>query len=362
MAEPVDWNIARRVARRSAKKEPPISRKEWVEMEKDFAELTAQAEGLVERQTGLRSLAGPARSKVVDRAEWVDANLASFRRLLGPVLDKLASRSSRRRRLMAANPLGPQLAGAEMGLLLGWMSSRVLGQYDQLIMEDDTAEDQDMVYFVGPNVLSLERKYGFPSREFRLWLALHEVTHRAQFTGVPWMREHFLSLVSQTIGGIDPDPRVLLEALRRAASDIRAGRNPLEEGGILAVVANPEQREAINRIAGMMSLLEGHGDITMDRAGADLIPSAARFGEVLRERRRQAGVTKVVSALIGLDAKLRQYEAGENFIREVEAKADPQLLERVWEGPDWLPSLAEIKRPTDWIARVAPPGAVALSS
>ena len=175
------------------------------------------------------------------------------------------------------------------------MSTRVLGQYDQLLIEDEHPEDQDIVYYVGPNVLSIERRYGFPPREFRLWLALHEVTHRAQFTGVPWMRDHFLALVERTLAGVDPDPKQLLAALRRSVDEIRAGRNPLDEGGLLTLIAGPEQYAAIQEIGGLMSLLEGHGDITMDRAGADRIPSAAWFSQVLKERRRQRGLAKLLS-------------------------------------------------------------------
>ncbi len=160
-------------------------------------------------------------------------------------------------------------------MILGWMSSRVLGQYDLLVVEDENPEDQDIVYYVGPNVLGLEKRFAFPPREFRHWLALHEVTHRAQFTGIPWMREHFLGLVQETVGSVDPDPKRFAEALGRLAADLRSGKNPLDDGGVMAVFASPEQRLVLDRVAGLMSLLEGHGDVTMDRAGADQIPSAA---------------------------------------------------------------------------------------
>ena len=111
-------------------------------------------------------------------------------------------------------------------MVLGWMSTRVLGQYDLLVIEDEKPEDQDIVYFVGPNVLALEKRFAFPPREFRHWLALHEVTHRAQFTGIPWMREHFLGLVQETVGSVDPDPKHLLDALDvrlRDEVDLAAG-------------------------------------------------------------------------------------------------------------------------------------------
>ena len=138
--------------------------------------------------------------------------------------------------------------------------------------------------------------------------------------------------------------------------EIRAGHNPLDEGGLLTLIAGPEQHAAIQEIGGLMSLLEGHGDITMDRAGADRVPSAAWFSQVLRERRRQRGLAKMLSVLIGLDAKLRQYEQGERFIEAVEGAGGPELLAKVWEGPEWLPSWAEIRSPAEWIARAGADG------
>jgi coenzyme F420 biosynthesis associated uncharacterized protein len=244
------------------------------------------------------------------------------------------------------------VAGTQVGLLLGWMSTRVLGQYDQLIIEDEHPEDQDIVYYVGPNILALEKRFAFPPREFRLWLALHEVTHRMQFTGVPWMGSYFLSLVESTLAGVDPDPRRLMDALRRAAEQVRSGQNPFDDGGLLVLLAGPEQYEAIQKVTGLMSLLEGHGDVTMDRAGADRIPSAERFSRVLRQRRRQRGPAKVFSTLIGLDAKLRQYEEGERFIAAVEAEGGSELLNQAWNGPLWLPTMAEIRDPALWTARI----------
>jgi coenzyme F420 biosynthesis associated uncharacterized protein len=361
MADVISWETATQVAARVARRQQPFTAYERNSLETDFAELTPLAEELVEAETGLRSLAGPARARVTDRNQWVDANVASFQRLLRPVIDKLGARMEGAGHWSPVPArLSRNLAGTEMGLLLGWMSTRVLGQYDQLIIEDENPDDQDIVYYVGPNILAIERKHGFDPKEFRLWLALHEVTHRAQFTGVPWMRQHFLSLVERTMDGFDPDPKQLMKALQRSADSIRSGQNPLEEGGIITLLAGPEQYQAIQEIGGMMSLLEGHGDITMDRAGADRIPSAARFSEVLRQRRRQHGLAKLLSMLIGLDAKLRQYEQGERFIERVEQAGGPGLLARVWEAPSWLPSWSEIRDPDRWVSRAAafPPPAV----
>jgi coenzyme F420 biosynthesis associated uncharacterized protein len=337
VSDPIAWDLAERVAVRVAGREPFAESYHYASLQPDFHEFTARAEQMVAEATGLRSLAGPARARVTDRAGWVRANLASFRRLLRPVTDRLGARLSR----SGVAPIGRALAGAEIGTLLGWMSTRVLGQYDLLIVEDESPEDQDLVYYVGPNVLSLEKRYGFPPREFRLWLALHEVTHRAQFTGVPWMRQHFLSLVDESLGAVDPDPRRFLDALRRAVKEVRAGHNPLDEGGLITLLASPEQHAVLQRLQGLMSLLEGHGDVTMDRAGAERVPSAERFARVLQQRRKSSGISKAVQKLLGIEAKLLQYEQGEQFIAAVEAAGGPELLEQVWRGPEWLPTLHE---------------------
>jgi coenzyme F420 biosynthesis associated uncharacterized protein len=350
MASAISWDLAEKVAVRVAGQEPLARSYHYASLAPDFAELTSLAEELVAEATGLRSLAGPARARVTDRAGWVRANIASFQRLLRPLTDKMEPKLAR----SAAAPVGRAVTGAQLGTMLGWMSSRVLGQYDLLLVEEERPEDQDIVYFVGPNVLAMEKRFGFPPREFRLWLALHEVTHRVQFTGVPWLRPHFLGLVEGTLSSIDPDPRRFLDALRRAVDEMRAGRNPLAEGGLVALLAGHDQRAMLEQVGGLMSLLEGHGDVTMDRAGADRIPNAARFGRVLRQRRAEVrGPAKLLQQLVGLEAKLKQYEQGERFIEAVEAAGGPALLERVWEGPEWLPTMAEIREPDRWMERAA---------
>ena len=347
--EAISWELAEKVAVRVAGHEPLADSYHYASLAPDFSELTAEAEELVEAATGLRSAAGPARARVTDRAGWIHANIASFQRLLRPITDKVGPRLES----SAMAPVSRALTGAQLGTMLGWMSSRVLGQYDLLLIEEERPEEQDIVYFVGPNIIGLEKRFGFPPREFRLWLALHEVTHRVQFTGVPWLRPHFLSLVEGCLDSVDPDPRRLLEALRRTVDEMRAGRNPLADGGLVALLAGPEQKAKLDQVGGLMSLLEGHGDVTMDRAGAHLIPSAERFSRVLRQRRAEAkGAARLLRQLVGLEAKLKQYEQGERFIEAVEAAGGTQLLDNVWRGPEWLPDLTEIRDPQRWVDRV----------
>jgi coenzyme F420 biosynthesis associated uncharacterized protein len=356
MASPVDWRFAERVALRFSGSEPFAASYHAESLIPDFDELTREAEELVAQTTGLRSLAGPARAQVLDRGAWIRANLASFQRLLRPLLDKVDDRTGHSMPATFAS----KITAAQVGTLLGWMSGRVLGQYDLLVVDDETAESQDLVYYVGPNLLNLEKRFGFPPREFRLWIALHECTHRAQFTGVPWLREHFLGLVRQAIDLVDPDPDRLVDTLKGALSAARGSRRALEEGGLVHLLATPEQRTVLNDIGGLMSLLEGHGDVTMDRAAAGRVPSAERFARVLRERRRnQHGLARIVQRLLGIEAKLAQYEAGERFIAAVEAAAGPMAIDRCWERPANLPTMEEIRAPERWLSRMGVDSAVA---
>lgn len=387
MAGEVDWGFARQVAGRVGGSEPFAESYLREAFESDMAELTPKAEGLVEAETGLVSAAGPARARVTDRLGWIDANLASFDRLLRPLIGRLGADdddtdsptiTDRLTDYMGpigpivrpvgntvestvgavvsttSSYVGPKMAGAEVGALLGWMSGRVLGQYDLLLIEDDRPQDQDWVYYVAPNMMSLEKRYGFPPREFRLWVAVHECTHRAQFTGVPWLRPYFLSLVNELLDAVDPDPKRVLETIKEVVEAKRQGDGPnLADGGLSVLFANPAQRETMNKVSGLMSLLEGHGDITMDRAAKHLIPSQGRFSRVMSQRRKNAsGFNKLIQRLTGMEAKLAQYEEGESFIHAVEAAGGRDLFDQVWSGPDALPSLEEIRQPQLWIDRI----------
>ncbi|MDA8075809.1 MAG: zinc-dependent metalloprotease [Actinomycetota bacterium] len=363
----VDWRVAERVAAWAIARRPPSVRYDAEELSRSFAAATARAEELVAESTGWRAPT-PARSLVTDRVGWARANVASFQRLLTPTLEKFERRREEKReeRRRSRPPwladlpapiastvamAGRSASGAQLGAVLAWMSTRVLGQYD-LLLTDEMAEDQDLLYYVGPNVVELEQRHGFAPAEFRLWLALHEVTHRCQFTAVPWLRGYFLSLVDKAIEPFQVDPGRLAEMVRRTAEQLRSRQSPLDDAGVLGIVASSEQLEAIRRLQAMMSVLEGHGDVTMDRAGAADVPGAAHFSEVLRERRQSVkGPAKVLQQVLGLEAKLRQYQQGEAFIHVVEAHGGSELMDRVWSGPGWLPTLEEIREPQRWIIR-----------
>jgi len=344
--EPVDWELARRVATRVAGEELLSRSYLGDSLHEDFARFTPLAEELVAAETGLISNEGSARARVIDRAGWIDANIRAFRRLLRPVLVESAGTNP-------ASRITRKIAAAELGAVLGWMSRRVLGQYDLLLAEDEDRDEQDLVYYVGPNIMSIEKKFAFDPKQFRLWLALHELTHRSQFTGVPWLRPRFLDLVNQMLDEVDPDPDRLKQGLQDFIKLRRAGRDPIAEGGVAQLFASERQRELLDCVGGMMSLVEGHGDVTMSRAATGHVPHAARFHRVMHERRNGAtGVARVMQKLMGIEAKLAQYQAGEEFIAAIESERGSRAVDVIWRDPDHLPSMVEIRDPSAWMQRV----------
>jgi coenzyme F420 biosynthesis associated uncharacterized protein len=315
-------------------------------LQSDFEEATTRAEELVADLTGLRAPAGdPARAEVLDRARWVRANIDSFRHTLSPLTEKVGER-------MAASPLAPvgrRVAGVEVGFLLGFLAQRVLGQYDLLGPGDS---EGDAVYYVGPNVLTLEKRFGFRPGDFRHWIAFHEVSHRAQFRGVPWMKGYFLSLVEKTLDMIEPDPKRIMRALERAAEAARRGRNPLDDGGLVGLFASPEQRVVIDQVQALMSLLEGHGNYVMDTLGRRHLVGVERMSATLQARRQSGGMARQLRKLMGIDMKMRQYEVGQRFILAIEELAGSGALDPAWQAPECLPTLAELEEPGRWLDRV----------
>ncbi len=348
--DPVDWATARRVARLVAGREPLADSYLAASLQSDFDVVTSRAEDLVEGYTGLRA-PGHARAQVLDRRDWVESNIASMRSLLDPLMQRFGDR-------LAHNPLAPvsrRIAATEMGGLLGYLAQRVLGQYD-LLVPDEAGRGgvhTDAVYYVGANILSLEKRFAFRPNDFRLWIAIHEVTHRAQFTGVPWMRDYFLGLVRQTLDLVDPDPKTMLRAISSALDEVRAGRNPLDEGGLVGLFASPAQRGVLGQVQALMSVLEGHGNVVMDDLGREHVAGQERMSRVLSQRRKMGGITGALHKLLGIEQKMKQYEVGERFVRGVYEIGGRGAFDAVWQAPENLPTVAELTEPGAWLARVA---------
>jgi coenzyme F420 biosynthesis associated uncharacterized protein len=336
----VDWELAVSLGSRVAGAGPQVSVDEAAETVADLRAGAERSTSYVREFTGLDAGALTAPVLVVDRAAWVRANAEGFSQLLGPVIDKVAERKGPPGPVTQA--VGSRITGAEVGGLLGFMASKVLGQFDPF------HAPHGRLLLVAPNVVHVERELGADPHDFRLWVCLHEETHRVQFTAVPWMRDHLFAEFTSLAETVEPQ-RFLDEGFKRIAEAIKSGRG----GSLMDLLGSPEQKQILDRVTGVMSLLEGHADVVMDGVGPSVIPSVDAIRGKFDQRRKGVGtLDRLLRRLLGLEAKMAQYRDGAAFVRAVVDKVGMADFNAVWATPDNLPTLAEIHDPDTWVARV----------
>ncbi|WP_406428008.1 zinc-dependent metalloprotease [Streptomyces sp. NBC_01589] len=363
-AEMVDWNLAVATATRLVRPGPDISREEAREV---VAELRRHAKSAEEHVRSFTRMIPEGTEPedtpvlVVDRAGWIRANVAGFRELLRPLLEKMQDRRGNSPGGAVLGAVGGKVTGVELGMLLSFLASRVLGQYETFAPAGRdlpaSANGGGRLLLVAPNIVHVERELEVDPHDFRLWVALHEETHRTQFTGVPWLRDHLQGEIQSFLDETDVDPMTVLERLREAAQSLAGGRPEGEEGedrSLVEIVQTPAQREILSRLTAVMSLLEGHADYVMDGVGPEVVSSVGEIREKFQQRRARGAsrLDQALRKLLGLDAKLRQYRDGERFVRAVVDEVGMDGFNRVWTSPNTLPTKAEIAAPADWIARV----------
>ncbi|WP_416975191.1 zinc-dependent metalloprotease [Streptomyces sp. 4F14] len=359
----VDWNLAVATATRLVRPGPEVSRDEARKIVAELRRYAKASEGHVRGFTRMGTEdVHDTPVLVVDRPGWVKANVAGFREVLRPLLDKMQERRGSSPGGAVLGAVGGKVTGVELGMLLSFLSSRVLGQYETFApaTRDLPAGSNGggRLLLVAPNIVHVERELDVDPHDFRLWVCLHEETHRTQFSAVPWLRDHLEGEIQSFLGETDVDPSTFLERIREAAQSLAGGRPEGEEddGGrsLVELVQTPAQREILARLTAVMSLLEGHADFVMDGVGPEVVPTVAEIREKFQQRRAK-GASRLDIALrrlLGLDAKMKQYRDGERFVRAVVDQVGMDGFNRVWTSPNTLPTKAEIAKPTDWVARV----------
>jgi coenzyme F420 biosynthesis associated uncharacterized protein len=344
----VDWSLARQIAGFAAGSDAKV------DLGVDLVARTRELEPEVTGYTGLVPNSPVPEAELLSRKEWAAMNLDSLARMLEPVAGRLD------RRMEFAGPLAGALrigAGAtlaaEAGLVMGYVSQRVLGQYELSLLQPEVTP---RLVFVAPNLARAVRELGADPDSFYDWIALHELTHVVQFQGVDWLRDHFAELVRAYLDSVDvriergaagglpllPHPAKLVEAFR--------------EGGLAALVQTREQRQLMTRIQAMMSVIEGYSEHVMDALGERVLPAYEGLREAMERRRRsRSAPERVLERLLGLDFKMRQYELGKRFCDDVASHGGMDALNRVWDSPEALPTLRELSNPAAWIGRVPGP-------
>ena len=346
MSEPIDWDLAIATGARLAPKGPDLPGDEATLAVRMLRNLAAEAVDPVREVTGL-SAPETLAAVVVDRPGWIASNVEGIRLLLSgwDVLNERSEASP-----AAVRGLGSRGSALQLGAVLAWMSGKVLGQFETFTADRTPGR----LLLVAPTIVSVERALDVPSRDFRLWVCLHEETHRVQFGAVPWLSEHLAGRIQALLDSSDLTPRetlqrvvsfvyALVRSLRSADSDV----SPVE------AIQTPEQRVIFDELTALMSLLEGHADVVMDEVGPAVVPSVGLIRERFSQRRQHPSTLDSLGRrALGLDVKLRQYSDGAAFVRHVVGRVGMDGFNRVWQAPEFLPSRVELHDPDAWLARV----------
>jgi coenzyme F420 biosynthesis associated uncharacterized protein len=343
----VDWGFAKATGRRLVQAGPTVTPGEAAEVVASLRSAAQRSRGPVAETARMHSPAGASPVLIVDRPGWIDANVDSLQSMLEPVINAMVAK---RKTSLPGSSLvlgvGGKVTGAEVGTLTAFLASKILGQYD--LAPDGTPR----LLLVAPNVLHTETELGVDAGDFRLWICLHEETHRVQFTAVPWLRQHVIDSVRQLSLDLAPDPDQLgdkiIQLARNLPDALRSGGN-----GLTDIFATAQQRREIAKVTAIMSLLEGHADVVMDDVGPAIVPSVEHIRARFQERRQDvSGVDKILRRLLGLEAKMRQYRDGALFVRAVTAQVGTDGFNAVWTSPQTLPLPEEIEDPATWVKRV----------
>lgn len=349
-----DWPLAERVAVAVGNLGAPhISADEALDFRDSIHAAVERADPISREATGLGADLPPAESVVISRRTWVRANIASLAWLTDPVADQLLRRTG------VSRLVAKQVIGLQLGAVLGYLSTRVLGQYEAILPGDRTP---GRLLIVGPNMVEIERtllpEVGVGEEEFRFGVVLHELAHRLQFEAVGWMRPHLRGLIDEYFADARVDADRMREIAQRIPELLRDPSQLTDPAKLIELVLTPEQARIIERAQAMMSVLEGHGNATMDWGaeivnqgdGAPLDPSRVR---TVLNRRRSKLTDKALRTAMGLSMKAKQYAVGEAFILDVAERHGRDVFNRVWESPDRLPTTEELDDPDAWAARVA---------
>ncbi|MGM9474664.1 zinc-dependent metalloprotease [Pseudarthrobacter sp. YS3] len=355
----INWDLAASTAARLASAGPTLNTGEINDAVDSLRRLADASVPHVHEITGLEAARDLRDSSVlvVDRANWAKANTQSFAVMLKPAMEKMLA--SRRGTLSpAAASVSGAITGSQLGAVLAFLSSKVLGQYDPFaaLAEGSKAPAAGRLLLVAPNIVAVERELNVAPEDFRLWVCLHEQTHRVQFAAAPWLRHHMLEQIDDLSGHLLGNVDTLMErasAAARSLKDRSANGNTPGRGAILDLLQNPEEKAAISHLTAVMSLLEGHANVVMDGVDASIVPSVKTIRQRFTDRGKDRGVMeKFIRNLLGLDAKMRQYSDGAKFVRAVVDVAGMEGFNRVWESADHLPTEPEIHDAKLWLDRM----------
>jgi coenzyme F420 biosynthesis associated uncharacterized protein len=360
----IDWDLAISTGTRWARPGPQVSLAEARRTVSELRDLASAVQEPVLEVTGMHAPGDGSlgRVAVVDRPGWIRANVDGFRVVLEPLVEQLRERVPGADRAASGpqgfiSSVGSRVTGIQAGLILAYLSGRVLGQYELFLPPETSPVDGQQpgrLTLVAPNIVMIERELDVDPHDFRRWVCLHEETHRLQFTAVPWLRDYVQSQMTEFLLASELDPAAILQRIRAAADAMAGAVRGGDGGSLLEAVATPAQREIMDRLTAVMTLVEGHGDYVMDAVGPKVVPSVAVIRERFNSRRGSTGrIEQTLRRILGIDLKMKQYAEGSRFVSTVVDEVGMATFNKVWTSPETLPTKDEFARPQDWVDRVA---------
>jgi coenzyme F420 biosynthesis associated uncharacterized protein len=350
----INWNRTRDIAV-NMNRGDTLNAVERARLDEYYGELVARCIPIVSEYTGAVLPTADQRTFAFDRVDWIEANLVGFKRMFGPIenLDSPTRQQGGFGRLTSS--INQSLLSYELGLMLGYLARRVLGQYDLALLGREPVQDAGKLYYVEPNIRGLERKMELPKDDFRMWLALHETTHVFEFEAYPWVRDHFNLLLDRYMTYMRDDAEQLkqgMQGLKVFAGRVRSRES--QNGSWIEAFMTDEQRALFNEMQAMMCVVEGYSNHVMNAVGRDLLKTYDEISRKFEERQKQrTQAEQLFAKLTGLDVKLEQYRAGERFIDEIVRLRGHDTARLVWERAENLPTMAEIRQPEAWLERIA---------
>jgi coenzyme F420 biosynthesis associated uncharacterized protein len=356
----IDWEQARGIAI-NMNRGATLTAVERSRLDAYYRDLVRRCVPIVSDYTGTDLPDTVERTFAFDRVDWINANLDAFKKMLAPI-EALNPDTGGNRSVIAAmwGGLNRTVVSAELGLLLGYLARRVLGQYDLALLGREPVTTGKL-YYVEPNIRTVEQTLGLPRDEFRMWLALHETTHAFEFEAHPWVREYFNELLESYFEFLRQDAEQLKQGLKGLKVFVDRARSSggRTESWIEAMMT-PDQRALFAKMQAMMCIVEGYSNHVMNAVGRNLLPSYDGIAKKFEQRQRQRTFAEQLFARItGLDVKLEQYRLGQRFIDTIVEQRGHDVARRVWDGPEALPTLEEVKQPERWLARVVDGATVA---
>ena len=359
----IDWDLAISTGTRWARPGPQVSLAEARRTVAELRDLAGAVQQPVYEVTGL-SAAGDGtlgRVAVVDRPGWIRANVDGFRVVLEPLVEQLRERTpgadNKSRPGSVLSTMGSRVTGIQAGLILAYLSGRVLGQYELFLPPETSPVDGEQpgrLTLVAPNIVMIERELGVDPHDFRRWVCLHEETHRLQFTAVPWLRDYVQQQMTEFLLASELDPAAIVQRLRSAADAVAGAVRGGDGGSLIEAMVTPAQQEIMDRLTAVMTLVEGHGDYVMDAVGPQVVPTVAQIRERFNARRGSSGrIEQTLRRILGIDLKMKQYAEGSRFVRTVVEEAGMGTFNKVWTSPETLPTKSEFADPHEWLDRVA---------